>query len=139
MHAETRDLLMECLEWIGMTNLSPDEEAKACELQERISNHILQQLASPAPARSAEPPVNHYERVIDLRLQTEMAEREKRLAQQVLQSVMRSGDQEQQLYAVRRHTLAYEEWQKAERALQDAEAGYYRSLTRQEVPRCSAA
>lgn len=137
MLAEARALLLETLDWVGLVNISPAEEERAEELQERISDFILrsmQQAALPAPE-----PLNHYERVLDLRLQNEMAEREKRTAQQLLQSVMRNGDEEQRLYAVRRHTLAYEQWQKAERAMQDAEADYYRSLTRQEVPRCSVA
>ena len=142
---EARALLLETLDWIGLVNISASEEERAEELQERINDFVLRSLAAGVelidPATCAPPPTpaDHHERVMQARLRVEMADREKRLAQQLLQSVMRNGDGEQKLYAVRRNTLAYERWQQADRDAQDAETEYYRSLTRQEVPRCDAA
>ena len=135
---EARALLLETLDWIGLVNISPAEESRAEELLERINGFILRSLA-PGAVPEEPAPADHHERVMQARLRVEMADREKRLAQQLLQSVMRNGDDEQRLYAVRRNTLAYERWQQADREAQNAEADYYRSLTRQEVPQCGAA
>jgi hypothetical protein len=131
-----RALLKESLQWVGLTDLTDEEEEKAAEVQERIERLLIdlgdikEDLKFP-PARDRI--AEMYRIVLATRARYEQAERVKDLARQAMDKALAvSCDRPRSRYVVRRFEVAYEQWERAERTRQQAEGAYYRVLMEEE-------
>lgn len=127
-----RALLREGLQWIGLTELTDEEEERATEVQERIERLLIDLgdikadlIQPPARDRVAE----MYRIVLATRERYQQAEAERDLCRKQMDSALAvSADRPRARYLVRRFEVAYEQWEIAERTRQHAEGAYYRVL-----------
>jgi hypothetical protein len=120
-----RSLLKEAIDWIGMTDLSVNEDELAEEVQARIERLLVDLGDLPGPGTGARIE-DLYRVVLSTRAHCERAEHERDECRRRLHHALEAGDPLE--YMTRRLQVAISQWEEADRAQMAAEAAYYRGL-----------
>lgn len=130
-------LLREALDWVGLVDLTTEQEGQAEALQLRIERLLMDCGAMPGRRDLTEG--DRYCLVVEARERMLAAERERLTARAQLEQAIRAGRSEAAVTAVRRYNRAYAEHEAAQRELVECERAYHRALARHEgTHRCSA-
>lgn len=123
-------LLRESLDWIGVLNLTPEQEGHAEELQRRIDRLLGELGAMPGMVTRREQPRDLYEIILRCRDRLKQAAEEKDAARLRVNELMQAGAElgPARSVAIRRLELAFAQWEAAEHEMFRAEADYSRSL-----------
>lgn len=122
-------LLREGLDWIGMTELTEEEEEKATQVQARIER-LLEDVEG-APAGKPVSLEDHHRVVLSTREHHRRCLEEKDECRLRMDKSLNHPEQQTREYQramIRRFQVAYQQWEAAERAMTNAEAGYGRAL-----------
>ena len=129
---QAKALLRECLDWVGVVELTDEEEEKAEGVQVRLERLLIDLGELPDPRMPASDPHDLYHVVINCREKLRIAVEERDASRTALDDHLRTkgvvSDHEKAMVYIRRHQIAYHQWELAENQNLRAEADYYRAL-----------
>lgn len=130
-------LLREALDWVGLVDLTTEQEEHAEALQLRIERLLMD--CGSLPSRRELSETERYQLLVEAQERCRAAERERILARALLAKTLPGDDAEAGVVAIRRYNRAYSEHERAQEEVQQAEIAYHRALSRHEgAHRCSA-